>query len=83
MDKHSVSKMNTWNVRKVEPLEMKTALRHPIEVNADDERTANPTDGTIYTGGRITLAQSAEGGTWDFGKACLSRDSCRFGSKKE
>ena len=45
--------------------------------------TSNPADGTIYTGGRITLTPSTQGGTWDFDKAYLTRDGYRFTGLKE
>ena len=39
-------------------------------------------DGTIYTGGRITLTPSLAGGVWDFDEACLSRDGNTFTALK-
>lgn len=40
--------------------------------------TSSDADGTIYTGGRITLTPSVAGGTWDFDTALLSRSGNQF-----
>jgi LPXTG-motif cell wall-anchored protein len=39
-------------------------------------------DGIIYTGGRVTLTPSVDGGTWDFDSAYLSRNDNTFTALK-
>ena len=44
--------------------------------------SSSDSDGTIYTGGRVTLTPSLGGGTWDFDEAYLSRDGNTFTALK-
>ena len=40
--------------------------------------TLSPTDGQIYTGGRVTITPNVEGGTWDFDTELLSQEDNTF-----
>lgn len=74
--------------------EVGTALQYDLTSGVDYTLTANfekgpeltliadPVNGKIYTGGRIKITPSLEGGTWDFDSNYFSRDGETFTAVK-